>query len=378
MAKAPGDVIALPVADGKWVVMNVFARTALGLEAAGLEALSGTAPAGTFPVWEIEWFANREGLLADPTRFRRDPARWPAPERLDGPALVERLQKHKLLIEDEAAYRAYFGPKTSLIDGQHFGNFHQQLGQELMLSLRVNPNQWWLKQKFEDDMLSVRNTLYKAIQETYLRAYFPRRFAAGQKVIDVGCGTGFYSNLMAAGGASVLGVDPNPSFIEIARKNAAPGVSYEVLQISAAGAMDQIPSASADFVFMSDALLFYFVPATPTQVANIDVLFADIRRILKPNGRFISVEPHPVFWLSPWLGDPDRPFTVLTEYCERKFSVTGNTTQFVQACARNGFAVTWMDELRADPGYAATDARATHFAREFPLWQLFELAPLRS
>jgi SAM-dependent methyltransferase len=128
---------------------------------------------------------------------------------------------------------------------------------------------------------------------------------------------------------------------------------------------------------MSDALLFYFVSPTPKQTASIEVLFRDLKRILKPGGTFISVEPHSLFWLAPWLGDPRRPFTVLTEHLHRWFSVTPTHPAFIQAAARGGFAITWMEELAPDPRYQEVDLRGYHFARQFPVWQLFELKTMR-
>ena len=80
-------------------------------------------------------------------------------------------------------------------------------------------------------------------------------------------------------------------------------------------------------MFRSDALLFYFVPVDTEQVISINFLLADVRRILKPKGRFISVEPHYIFWLLPWLGEVDRPFTILTEYLNKTFGVTATLSQ---------------------------------------------------
>jgi SAM-dependent methyltransferase len=373
----PRDVVVLPERDGRWVVMNVFARTSLATESSALRLLATGGDATrfdgeTFRVWEVEWFSNSEGLLADPTRYRRDVASWPAPEQLDATALVARLRKHLLLVDDDETYASRFAAKRTLIDGERLGNFHQQLGQHLLLERRENPETWWVRQKFRDDLRGVRNNLYGAVQEYALRQYFARRFQPGDEVVDLGCGTGFYSSLMAEAGATVLGVDPNEKYIAIAREHAAPRARFETVSVGSAGALDQIPTGSADYVFMSDALLFYFVPASPKQVADIQVLFRDIARILKPGGTFISVEPHGIFWLMPWLGDERRPFTVLTEYAQRTFAVTPNVSTFIQACARGGFAVTWMEELLPDPQYEQVDRRGYHFARQFPLWQLYE------
>jgi len=106
-------------------------------------------------------------------------------------ASVKRFKQHYLLVEDEVAYRTRFAPKCSLVDGEHFGNFHQQLGQKLFYRDREMSNKWWTQQKFTGDMLNIRNNLYKAVQEYCLRNYFHHKLSTGDVVVDIGCGPGF-------------------------------------------------------------------------------------------------------------------------------------------------------------------------------------------
>ena len=341
-----------------------------------LQGLDEKYATRVFRFWEVGIFSNGKGLMADPSRFIRNPEEWPAPVDLDLKKALDKLKESFLSIEDEKAYRTRFSAKTSLVDGENFGNFHQQLGQELLLIRREYPEDWWLKQKFHEDFEHVRENLYGMVQAPYLKNYFRRRLKAGDHVVDLGCGIGLYSKWMAETGATVVGVDPNNKYIELAKKRMESGVSFEVGDVGVKGALDKIPSGSADFVFMSDALLFYFVSERPQQKADIQVLLADIRRILKPNGIFISMEPHNIFWLLPWFGDPHHPFTVLTEYHQKSFGVTPTMAQLIQTYAQGGFSLVWMDEVRPDPSQKKVDLRSYYFAKEFPLWQLFELKPL--
>jgi SAM-dependent methyltransferase len=385
VTRLPGDVIVLAEPGGRWRLVNVFARTSLVLESAGLEvaraAETGDAErfgAATLRVWEAARFTNEDGLLADPTRFIRDPADWPEAEELDAGALVARLRERLLLVDDEAAYRARFAPKTSILDGEHLGTFHQQLGQHLFLQRREDPDAWWLRQKLTDDLRAVREGLYASIQARRLERWAAQRLAPGDRVVDLGCGTGIYSNMMARAGASVLGVDPTERFVAIARETAEPGARFELLPISQPGALDALEPGAADVVFMSDALLFYFVASGPGQHADLDVLLADVRRLLKPGGRFVSVEPNYQFWLAPWLGDADRPFTVLTEHLHRTFAVTPTPAQLLGAVLQRGFALVAAEELTPDDDAPVVDPRGEAFAREFPLWQLYEFTPAPS
>jgi hypothetical protein len=123
---------------------------------------------------------------------------------------------------------------------------------------------------------------------------------------------------------------------------------------------------------MSDALLFYFVPESPEQQGNIDILLHDVRRILKANGTFICVDPNYLFWLAPWLGEEQYPFTIFSEYTHKTFGVTPSLSTYVQAFGRRGFALVDMQEFQPDPAFESVDRRAYFFAREYPLWQLCE------
>ncbi len=108
-----------------------------------------------FRCWRVEYFSNEDGLLADPSRYRRAPEDSREPS-LDRSALIAELKKHCILIDDEVAYRERFKPKRNLLDRERFGNFHQQHGQHMALTRRKDPADWWMRQKFTADQLSVR------------------------------------------------------------------------------------------------------------------------------------------------------------------------------------------------------------------------------
>jgi SAM-dependent methyltransferase len=388
MPIVPKDVIFLPESTAetpdRWVAMNVFARTSLGISAAVFGLLGAVASdaeaggSGPFRCWRIEYFSNEAGLLADPSRFRRDLRDWEEVS-LRRDELLAELKKHCILVDDEAAYRKRFQPKRHLLDRENFGNFHQQHGQHMALARRKDPADWWMRQKFSEDQLSVRpDTLYGAIQSSFLEKYTEERIGEGMSVIDLGCGTGVYSNLMASRGASVLGVDPSEEYLVVARANAREGTRFENMKIGQVGGLDAIPTGSADVVFMSDALLFYYLPFYPGQNADIAVLLGDIRRILKPGGSFVSLEPHGVFYLMPWLGAQDRPFVVVTEYLRKSFGIVPPLSWLIRQLTQVGFAVTDMREIVPAEYFAKIDPRGYNFASEFPLWHLLEFRPFGS
>ncbi|MBU1165642.1 class I SAM-dependent methyltransferase [Candidatus Micrarchaeota archaeon] len=373
-----------------WSLYNVFTRDVIAVnndvlrimemisEGLGTEEIKNKITDVRLFVWDISVFSNYYGLLNDPTRILRDTKNWPQPKNPDIDELLRILEKKHMIILDEGKYNGMFAPKNSILDREHMGNFHQQLGQALLVDKRENPGEWWVKQKFKPDYSDLNDNLYKSIQSSFLKSYFKTRFGPSHTVIDIGCGTGFYTKQMAESGATVMGIDPDKDYLGIAEKNgpeSPKNLTFKLSRIGQKGDLDWIPSGTADFVFMSDALLFYFVSPNPKEQSDINVLFSDIRRILKPEGRFISVEPHGIYWLRPWLGEIDRPFTVMTEHTKRWFSVAPNFSQLVNAFIKGGFDIREMKELYPDETVPNIDARATQFAKEFPLWWFFELQP---
>jgi trans-aconitate methyltransferase len=96
---------------------------------------------------------------------------------------------------------------------------------------------------------------------------------AGERVLDLGCGTGHLTVRIAEAGAEVIGIDSSPEMIEEARR-LFPGLSFGV-----ADARDFRCDEPFDAVF-SNAVLHWVKP--PEEAV------ACVRRALKPGGRFVA------------------------------------------------------------------------------------------
>jgi SAM-dependent methyltransferase len=94
----------------------------------------------------------------------------------------------------------------------------------------------------------------------------------GERILDVGCGTGQLTAEIASSGADVVGVDRSPAMIEQARAN-FPAIRFEVQDARA------LPyEAEFDAVFSNAALHW---------VKDAEAAAASIARALKPGGRFV-------------------------------------------------------------------------------------------
>ncbi|MDR3703406.1 MAG: methyltransferase domain-containing protein [Candidatus Sulfopaludibacter sp.] len=96
----------------------------------------------------------------------------------------------------------------------------------------------------------------------------------GERILDIGCGTGQLTAEIAASGAEVTGIDSSPAMIEQARRN-APALRFEVRDVC------HMPyQAEFDAIF-SNAVLHW--------VPQADDAAASMARALKPGGR-VAIE----------------------------------------------------------------------------------------
>jgi len=96
---------------------------------------------------------------------------------------------------------------------------------------------------------------------------------AGERILDLGCGTGQLTEKIALVGAEVLGVDHTPTMIEKARQN------YPHLHFEVGDATNFQVAQPLDAVF-SNAVLHWV--KSPAQAV------ACIHQALKPGGRFVA------------------------------------------------------------------------------------------
>jgi SAM-dependent methyltransferase len=95
----------------------------------------------------------------------------------------------------------------------------------------------------------------------------------GERILDLGCGTGQPSSEIAASGTEVVGIDRSPEMVAEAR-NKFPALRFEICDARALPFVNEF-----DAVFSNAAL--HWIPQAEQVVAGI-------ARALKPGGRFVA------------------------------------------------------------------------------------------
>ena len=125
-------------------------------------------------------------------------------------------------------------------------------------------------QRWDPDLYAARASFVHGMAADLVELLAPR---AGERVLDLGCGTGELAASIARTGANVVGLDGSPEMIAAARRR-APDLEFVVGDGQALGY-----SAEFDAVF-SNAALHWMLRA--------DDVVRGVARALRPGGRFVA------------------------------------------------------------------------------------------
>ncbi len=156
---------------------------------------------------------------------------------------------------------------------------------------------------------------------------------AGKRVLDAGCGPGFYTMELLDRGARVVGCDASPRMVGIAKSRVGGRADLRVHSLEEP--FDWIESRSVDVVV--NALVYHYI--------NDRVGFLrEMHRVLRPEGALVISTHHPA---SDWrrLGGSYFAVEPVTETWSRGWEVTAwrmPLTQMTGEFAEAGF---WIERL---------------------------------
>lgn len=165
----------------------------------------------------------------------------------------------------------------------------------------------------------------------------------GKKVLDIGCGYGFYTDYFRSIGASVVGIDGSDKMIEIAKKR------YPECAFSVADITKELPFENTmfDIVFCNQVLM---------DIVDIEIVFSECKRILKPGGILYYSIVHPAFYDGNWMKDEDgyryakamkayiEPYSFINEFWGKTPHFHRSMSYYLNVAADNGFVLKRTEE----------------------------------
>jgi SAM-dependent methyltransferase len=191
-------------------------------------------------------------------------------------------------------------------------------------------------------------------------------------VLDLGCGHGWLSQELHQAGAAVTGIDGSAALLEAAKQ------SYADVAFIQHDLTRGLPPLEHPFDRVVSHMVLMDLPV-------LDPLLRDLRRVLKPDGRFIFTLPHPCFFNRKVRRDEatGQPFRAVTGYHKEEVwriehfgghnHYHRSLTFYAERLRQHGFAITRLYEPEHIPG---TDDDLTDFYRSIPVFILFEAMPV--
>lgn len=204
----------------------------------------------------------------------------------------------------------------------------------------------------------------KKISETYSEGIIAERLSLrpvnlelignvrNKKVLDLGCGYGRYSILLAKRGAKVTAIDPSEYQIRIAkRKNYHQNIIY---LIKNGADLSFVKDSSIDLVFMN------LVVPDIGKKERLKKIFKETKRVLKTRGRFVFSVLHPLY-LHPEQDKFDKAFNFKKEnyfkegslYNAQALTEKGNRVVFTET----HFSLNYISNLLGENNFVIKSLR---------------------
>ena len=133
------------------------------------------------------------------------------------------------------------------------------------------------------------------------------------RVLDLGCGDGQISRLLAGRGARVVGIDPTWNQIRVAHERGG-GATY------ARSGAAALPFADGSFDAVVACLVF-------EHIDDVDAAIAEVARVLRPGGQFSFFLNHPLLqtpgsgWIDDHTVDPPEQYWRIGPYLIEQDSI---------------------------------------------------------
>jgi 2-polyprenyl-3-methyl-5-hydroxy-6-metoxy-1,4-benzoquinol methylase len=196
-----------------------------------------------------------------------------------------------------------------------------------------------------------------------LHAHYARVFHPGQRVLDVGCGTGIDALALARRGVRVVGVDGSAGMIarlhaKVASENLSDMIQAQVRRIQD---LETLNEGSFDGIISAFASL--------NSLPDLDGFAADAARLVRPGGHVVL---HMLnrFSVWEWLGYVARRDWVAAcgvgKHRRREFVIGGEAVQHAVYFANEAYRRFFIKDFVKRDAYALGSLRPPHTVRRVP------------
>src|SRR5213596_3318520 len=152
-----------------------------------------------------------------------------------------------------------------------------------------------------------------------------RHLGPGMNVLELGCGTGYFTRELARSGADVVAIDVSPDLLEVAKANCStPNVRYEI--------------QNAYELSCPDAVFDSVVGSSVLHHLEIEEAIREIYRVLKPSGTIYFTEPN--------MLNPQIAIQKNVPWVKRKLGDSPDETAFFRRPLRRLLEVTRFRDVR--------------------------------
>jgi malonyl-CoA O-methyltransferase len=196
----------------------------------------------------------------------------------------------------------------------------------------------------------------QALEESFMRQAIGD--PQGQRVLDIGCGTGRHALWLAAGGAEVTAVDFSEGMLQKAREKP----NADRVRFLQHDVHEPLPFADEAFDLVVSGLVL-------EHLRELGPFFTEARRVTRSGGRAVISAMHPAMFLR---GSQARFTDPTTGELVQPGSVPHAIGAFVMAAIRAGFTLIDIAESAPDDQFAARFARAEKYIG-WPMLVVFQL-----
>jgi len=294
------------------------------------------------------------------------------------PDFFDNNAKNKLKIPTKEAVRlmieSNFFLNKKIIENslsRYNGNINKRIGIESLYK-RENLSDWWLHQKFnKKNIKKITETSYKYVQVNYLKK-FASKYLRNKNVLEIACGQGFYSNIFSKKAKKVEGFDYNSEYIKYAKQNyKSKNLNFYEYDITK---FKWDVKKKYDYIFMIDVFLFLFDKKFQKKLYdNRNSILENISNSLNKNGKLVIMDPHN-FWLTPRFGECEKPFGLVSEYNNPKFTSIPSLEKRLGVLFKNNLSIIDLKEpLISKTAMKHLSKLDYNFIKEFPQWYVFIL-----